>query len=126
MNFYEWSMRAFLRFKTWRSGEHVGQDTHGNTYYRHRKDKGTRRERRWVVYAGPISDASQVPPEWHAWLHFTTDVLPSDDNRWRRDWQKEHIPNLTGTNAAYRPPGSSQSAGRRDRATGDYEPWMPS
>ena len=29
--------------------------------------------RRWVMYAG-APEASLVPPEWHAWLHYTTDA----------------------------------------------------
>jgi NADH:ubiquinone oxidoreductase subunit len=38
---------------------------------------------------------------------------------------REHVPNLTGTDRAYRPPGHTLQGGRRDRATGDYEPWTP-
>ena len=43
----------------------------------------------------------------------------------RRRWQKEHLPNQTGTKAAYRPQGSVLAGGRRAKATGDYEPWTP-
>ena len=43
----------------------------------------------------------------------------------RRPWQKDHQPNLTGTELAYRPPGHTLKGGRRDPATGDYEPWSP-
>ena len=33
-----------------------------------------RRRRRWVLYRrGPV-EASRVPPEWHAWLHYTTEA----------------------------------------------------
>ncbi|MEK9708301.1 MAG: NADH:ubiquinone oxidoreductase subunit NDUFA12, partial [Alphaproteobacteria bacterium] len=39
--------------------------------------------------------------------------------------QQEHVPNLTGTRAAYRPPGSVLQPGERRRGTGDYEPWTP-
>jgi NADH:ubiquinone oxidoreductase subunit len=80
------------------------------------------RDRRWVVYAGD-PEASRVPPEWHAWLHYTTDApLPELG---RRSWQKPHLANATGTAAGYRPPGHDYSGGRRARATGDYEAWTP-
>jgi NADH:ubiquinone oxidoreductase subunit len=34
--------------------------------------------------------------------------------------------NMTGTEAAYRPPGSILATGKRPAATGDYESWRPS
>jgi len=38
-------------------------------------------QHRWVVYAGEKSfydvDSSTVPPEWHGWLHHTTDAPPT-------------------------------------------------
>jgi NADH:ubiquinone oxidoreductase subunit len=36
------------------------------------------------------------------------------------------LPNLTGTSAAYKPPGSLAAKAERPRVTGDYEPWQPS
>jgi NADH:ubiquinone oxidoreductase subunit len=41
------------------------------------------------------------------------------------EWEKPHIPNMTGTPAAYRPPGSTLASGHRPPATGDYQPWTP-
>ena len=64
-----------------------------------------------------------MPPEWHAWLHYTTDEPLVE--RPRRSWEKPHLPNLTGTPASYRPPGHDYRGGTRDRATGDYEAWTP-
>lgn len=126
-NVTEWSMRAYLRFVTRLRGERVGEDADGNAYYQARKVHPLlRRKRRWVVFDGGESEASRVPPEWHAWLHFQTDQVPSDDNPLRRGWQKPHQANATGTMGAYRPPGHTLMGGRRDRATGDYEPWVPS
>ena len=104
---------------TWWKGELVGTDAFGNRYFR-AKD-GSRK--RWVIYKGK-PEASKVPPEWHAWLHRTT-VAPPTGQSARRPWQKEHQPNLTGTLAAYRPPGSLLRGGRRPHATGDYEAWKP-
>ncbi len=110
---------------TWLKGEPVGTDSFGNRYYRERKPSAGRREKRWVLYHGD-AEASKVPPEWHAWLHYTVDALPNSGDGPRMAWQKEHLPNLTGTARAYRPPGHALEGARRDKATGDYEPWTPS
>ena len=107
------------RLMTWWKGEPVGEDGFGNRYYRERA--GGRR--RWVIFKGE-PEASKVPPEWHAWLHRTTDETPRGD-RPARPWEKPHLPNLTGTAAAYVPPGSLLHGGHRAPATGDYEPWRP-
>lgn len=114
---------------TWLRGELVGRDAQGNRYYRAKGGGRThkdslRRERRWVIYEGE-PEASRVPPEWHAWLHHTTDVIPPEGGPKRLPWQKDHQPNLTGTPLAYRPPGHTLKGGRRAPATGDYEPWTP-
>ena len=103
----------------------VGTDQDGNKYYRAKPRKGYKYERRWVIYNGP-AEASAVPPEWHGWLHHQNDDVPSNDTpSYRRPWQKPHLPNLTGTNLAYRPPGHILEGGHRDKATGDYEAWTP-
>jgi NADH:ubiquinone oxidoreductase subunit len=116
---------AITLFTTWLKGEQVGEDHLGNKYYHERKApaKG-RRRRRWVIYNGE-DEASRVPPEWHAWLHYTVDEIAVDAGRPHQDWQQEHLPNLTGTGLAYRPPGHTLAGGRRDKATGDYEAWAP-
>ncbi len=124
-------MSIGTRLFTWWKGELVGTDQFGNRYYR---EKGRRplqlgggrasRERRWVVYNGE-PEASRVPPEWHGWLHHTVDAVPDAAGRKQYPWQKEYVPNLTGTPQAYRPPGSVLRGGQRARATGDYEPWTP-
>ena len=104
----------------------VGRDQFGKTYYEAPARKGYKRPRRWVIYKG-TPEASAIPPEWHGWIHYQTDTVPdADENSYRRAWQKPHVPNLTGTNQAYRPKGHVLSGGQRDRATGDYEAWVPS
>ncbi|HUK10848.1 MAG TPA: NADH:ubiquinone oxidoreductase subunit NDUFA12 [Stellaceae bacterium] len=115
---------------TWWKGERVGTDEFGNRYYREKPGRQLRpgggwnsRERRWVLYKGE-PEASKVPPEWHAWLHHTVNELP-DPKRRKYPWEKPHLPNLTGTARAYRPPGSLLKGGHRAPATGDYEPWQP-
>ncbi len=119
-------MTLQTRLYTWFHGALAGSDSQGNRYYRgkhSRRDDG-RRERRWVLYKGE-SEASKVPPEWHAWLHYLTDDVPTGDGR-TQAWEQPHEPNLTGTAEAYRPPGHDYKGGTRARATGDYEPWTPS
>lgn len=104
----------------------VGRDQFGNTYYEAPARKGYKRPRRWVIYKG-APEASAIPPEWHGWIHYQTDTIPdADESSYRRAWQKPHVPNLTGTNQAYRPKGHVLSGEQRDRATGDYEAWVPS
>ena len=66
-----------------------------------------------------------MPPEWHAWLHHTVNDVPQDAGQFKYSWQKPHLPNLTGTPDAYRPPGSLFRGGHRAAAAGDYEPWKP-
>lgn len=106
-------------------GTRVGTDTSGNVYYRTKARPGYKRERRWVVYKGE-PEASAVPPEWHGWLHYQTDMIPEDGAiSFRRPWQKPPTPNLTGTDQAYRPPGHILEGGVRSRATGDYTAWTP-
>ncbi len=112
------------RLYTLFNGRFVGKDEFGNRYYRTKARHGFLKEKRWVIYRGR-DEASKVPPEWHGWLHCTIDKPPSEEPLPRQDWEKEHQPNLTGTPAAYRPPGHMLEGGRRDKATGDYEPWRP-
>ena len=85
---------------TKRQGRFVGEDLFGNTYYQTRDAK-----RRWVLYKG-LAEPSLVPPEWHGWLHHTVDEPPTVAPPKVKAWEKEHLPNLTGTPFAYRPPGS--------------------
>ena len=116
-----------IHFTTWRRGRFVGQDELGNRYYEARDDRDSYdrgRKRRWVIYKG-YADASKVPAEWHGWLHYTFDEPPTTEPLLRRAWEKDHLPNLTGTIYARRPQGAISRGGDRQRATGDYEAWNP-
>jgi NADH:ubiquinone oxidoreductase subunit len=114
-----------INFVTWRRGAKVGSDRFGNVYYRSKTTPAGARERRWVIYAGE-PDASKIPPEWHGWLHHTyKEPLPEGSSSLRKPWQQEHLPNLSGSAQAYRPPGHALAGGERVAATGDYEPWTP-
>lgn len=112
-------------FTLFSRGRKIGRDSLGNTYFESAARKGYKHTRRWVIYKG-APDASKVPAEWHGWLHHQTDAIPSESaESFRRPWQRTHIPNLTGTNMAYRPPGHILQGGVREKATGDYQPWIP-
>ncbi len=115
-------MTLGTRIFTWLHGRQVGRDAVGNVYYDEKRARRGARTRRWVIYAG-AADASAVPPEWHAWLHYTTDA-PIAVAR-QLPWVKPHLPNLTGTALGYRPPGHDYQGGQRAAATGDYEAWTP-
>ncbi len=119
------------RIYSWLNGEKVGDDEFGNRYYRSKKKGdgahvglGTK-ERRWVIYNGK-ADPSRVPAYWHGWLHYTTDDVPSEEDK-QADyiWEKPHQQNLTGTPFAYVPDGHLTKGGQRARAVGDYEAWTP-
>ena len=113
------------RLFTFVKGIYVGADAEGNRYYRERGAPEDVREKRWVIYRGR-PEASLVPPEWHAWLHYTsTEPLPEEGDL-HQAWVKPHQPNLTFTQRAYRPPGHFLKGGKRDKATGDYQAWKPS
>ena len=104
---------------SWRHGTAVGSDAVGNRYFSSADGK-----RRWVIYDG-ANDASRVPAEWHGWLHHTHDSVPDANAPPPRAWQAPSLPNLTGTQAAYRPRGALDRGGQRAAAVGDYRPWSP-
>lgn len=108
------------RFTTWRKGEKVGEDQQGNIYYRERGGK-----RRWVIYRNGPVEASRVPAEWHGWLHYMTDELPTEVDYSAKEWEQEHQANMTGSKDAYRPTGSMLSEGERTKTASDYEAWQP-
>jgi len=112
-----WNGQSFgAQIFTWRNGVLVGEDELGNKYYTN-KDQS----KRWVIYDGPI-DGSRISPDWHGWLHHTFDECPGTTPLQHKPWEKAHFPNMSGTNAAYHPPGSILSA---QSATTDYEAWQP-
>ena len=107
------------RVMTWLRGHAVGKDKFGNHYYQSKNGV-----RRWVIYNGTV-EASRVPPEWHGWIHHMVRNPPTTDPPKHKSWEKDHLPNLTGTPGALRPPGSLAALGVRPPATGDYEAWTP-
>ncbi len=105
------------QFWTWRKGTKVGEDDQGNFFYQTSDGK-----RRWVIFNGE-AEASRVSPDWHGWLHHTWDEPPSKAPLPHKAWEKPHKKNLTGTPAAYAPPGSIRQP--EPQARSDYEAWVP-
>ncbi|MGF1445144.1 MAG: NADH:ubiquinone oxidoreductase subunit NDUFA12 [Pikeienuella sp.] len=118
---FTWWNGTTLATRLWtaRHGELVGEDEAGNKFYRTADDR-----RRWVIYAGE-AEASHVSPDWHGWLHHTFDAPPTEAPLPKKAWEKPHIPNLTGTDGAYRPPGSVLTPSKRPRNASDYDAWTP-
>ena len=103
-------------------GQYIGQDEFGNKYYMS-KAKASKK-RRWVIYNG-YADSSKVPAKWHSWLHGVVDEIPSEQERSDKKWMKSHLPNLTGSDSAYRPSGSLSKKIVIDEQKGNYESWSP-
>ena len=125
-------MTVTTRLYTALFGQLVGVDEFGNRYF-HRRGRThgdssaydkRKREKRWVMYNGK-AEPSKVPPEWHGWLHYTLDKPPTERRIAHYAWEREHLPNLTGTSHAYVPPGHLLRGAIRDPSTSDYEPWKP-
>ena len=102
---------------TARNGTRVGEDDEGNVFYQSKDGK-----KRWVIYNGE-AEASRVSPAWHGWLHHTWAEPPTERPIERKAWEKPHRENLTGTLAAYAPPGSIRRRDPVERK--DYEAWSP-
>ena len=116
--FFIWwdSQTIGTQFFTWRKGKLVGTDDQGNRFY-----QDSSGSRRWVIYNGD-AEASRVSPEWHGWLHHTFENPPNVEPFRARPWQRPHAPNLTGSQEAYRPPGSLRRAPTERRP---YTAWRP-
>ncbi len=116
-----------MTFGTWlftkMRGELVGTDEQGNRYFQDKRITPGPRRKRWVIYNGE-AEASRVPPDWHGWLHYTTDTPPPAGGLPRKPWQRDHLPNLTGTPNAYHPPGSAVATSER-KPKPHYEAWRP-
>ncbi|KAJ1311446.1 hypothetical protein OPQ81_009935 [Rhizoctonia solani] len=90
-----------------KSGRFVGVDKLGNRYFENTNaEEELPGRHRWVDYRQHEYNASQVPAEWHSWLHHIRNEPPTTDKvmqESQRPWQHGHIENLTGTRGAYRP-----------------------
>ncbi|CAG8500515.1 6830_t:CDS:2 [Funneliformis caledonium] len=57
---------------------------------------------RWVDYAKHYGDASQIPPEWHSWIHKITEDPPTIDPPPRPKYLSPFNENFTGTRKAFK------------------------
>lgn len=103
---------------TRRNGTKVGEDDQGNVFYRNADDS-----KRWVIFNGE-AEASRVSADWHGWLHWTYNEVPSEKPLKHKSWEQPHQENLTGTALAYAPAGSIR-AGGEPKARSDYDAWVP-
>jgi len=103
-------------------GQNVGHDEFGNVYYMS-KAKASKKKR-WVIYNG-YADSSKVPARWHTWLHGVVDEIPTEQKRSDKKWIRSHLPNLTGSDSAYRPSGSLSKKRDSKKQKGNYESWTP-
>ena len=116
--FFIWwnSQTIGTRIFTWRNGIYVGSDEKGNLFYKSRNS-----DRRWVIYKNNI-EASLISSEWHGWLHHTVKIPPSGDRVQRKEWEKPHLENKSGSDLAYHPSGRDRS---NIESYTDYQAWSP-
>ena len=92
-----WNQQTFgTRLQIFFSGKLVGKDKNGNKYYESKSG------RRWVIYNGEV-EASKIPNEWYSWMHHMNNKIQNDHELKKYDWQKEHLPNQSGSNNSYHP-----------------------
>ncbi|KAF8680300.1 hypothetical protein RHS04_04277 [Rhizoctonia solani] len=90
-----------------KSGRFVGADQFGNRYFENTNaEEELPGRHRWVDYRQHEYNATQVPPDWHSWLHHIRSEPPTTDkimHESTQPWQAQYLENLTGTRGAYRP-----------------------
>ena len=92
-----WNHQTFgTRLQILFSGKLVGKDQNGNKYYESKSG------RRWVIYNGEV-EASKIPNEWYSWMHYINNKIENKHKFKKYDWQKEHLPNQTGSKDSYHP-----------------------
>ena len=103
----------------------MGKDLQGNVYYQSKIfDDNLKIYRRRVNYNG-MAEPSKIPQVWHAWLHYMIEEIPEEKDLKTYKWQKEHLPNFTGTDRAYFPDGHIRNGGKRKQVSSDYIQWKP-
>ncbi|KAJ3689525.1 hypothetical protein LUZ61_018689 [Rhynchospora tenuis] len=104
----------------------VGVDKFGNKYYEKLGDTQYGRHR-FVEYAQKSRyNASQVPPEWHGWLHYVTDHTGDELLMLKpKRYGVEHKENLSGEGEEfiYHSKGHALNAEQRDWTR--YQAWQP-
>ncbi len=97
----------------------IGHDEYDNKYFESKKTDYLGKKARYVVYKD-AADPSTIPPVFHAWLHHLSNEIPKSARGFT--WQKNHMPNLTGTELRYSP---CTLGNKRSRISSDYQSWKP-
>ena len=107
----------------------VGRDGFGNSCFE--KVDAQSNRNRWVVFAGSAhhygnQNPTVVPPEWHGWLHYTTDENPvnSPDGFKQPQYHLEAKIHPSFGGVKYQPKGARGTLPRQ-RNWRKYEPWTP-
>lgn len=98
--------QRMLRESYVRGGTLIGTDKYGNKYYEDTGNYYFFSRHRYVVYPYVdryTFDASQVPSEWHRWLHYMTDDPPTKVPPEPRKFLQSHEANQTGSKMEYVP-----------------------
>ena len=98
-------MDVGTHFYTWLCGRQVGTYRFGNRYYEHKSKRLANGKLKRGILFKELTEESKVFPRCHAWLRYNLEELPSGSHVMGYEWQKPHLPNLTGTKYSYRPPG---------------------
>ncbi|KAB1205532.1 putative NADH dehydrogenase [ubiquinone] 1 alpha subcomplex subunit 12 [Morella rubra] len=106
-------------------GKVVGVDKFGNKYYENLNAQYGRH--RWVEYAEKGRyNASQVPPEWHGWLHFITDHTGDELLMLKpKRYGLEHKQNFSGEGDEYIYHSKGHALNPGQRSWTRYQPWEP-
>ena len=95
--FIWWNQQTLgTRIQTLLFGKLVGEDHLGNKYYQNKSGK------RWIIYKGEV-EASKIPVEWYSWMHYTNNKIENLHKFKKYNWQKDSIPNQTGSENSYHP-----------------------
>ncbi len=110
---FTWWNRQTLgtRIQIFFFGKFVGKDHQGNKYYQSKSGK------RWVVYNGEI-EASKIPNEWYSWMHSINNNIENIHQVKKYKWQKNHLPNQTGTQNSYHPKKNKNAVKKK------YKTWQ--
>ena len=112
-------MDFITRLKVMFFFKYQGRDEFGNIFFQEKKI--SKKPRRIVRYNGQV-ESSKIPPAWHAWLHHTQNECPSDNQNKKYDWQKKHLPNLSGTIHSHQPDLKPKDQNNSDEY---YQSWNP-
>ena len=102
-------------------GKKVGQDKDGNKFYIHKYNL----KKKWVIY-NKIVDPTSLKVAWQLWLTNNKKEVPADiNNNKTYTWQKEKIPNYSGTKHSYHPKISKNTPQKSKKNKNLKEIWSP-